>query len=487
VQSLSRLASRLALVPLLLLGAWALSCAPQSAAAGDFQESEEGTVQKREIPPIRTTFVERREMVRILETTSKLESEFEIELFPRASGEIVSILVEEGDRVKAGDVLARMDERDERLAVRDAEVALREAKTNLELMKLSVEDARELQNSAEKAARQAERDYERDRRLVEEAEFASPVSVQALESKELARDQARHEKTQREIGFRRANAEVQAQENAISRASVALERAHLTASYKEIRAPFDGVIATRNVRAGDMVSSAAAAFTLTDVDNLRAVFTRPQEELGLFTHARPVMNGDGQRDGEAQRLEIFATAEAYSGQSFHGWVERISPTIEAESGQFRVTAHLASNEDAQLLPGMLIRMRIVTDRHPHALVVPKRALRREGSRRYVLKVVPAPEADENAETAEELRSLVRVEVSESYTDEDHVEILPAVDGSLAPGDEIVFIGSRDLTEEQTVRIDRPEGETVSLVRLGEAEDEAADPREGGGDGNASEN
>jgi len=483
VQSLSR--PTLALLPFLAVGA--LACAPQSAAAGDFQESEEGTVQKREIPPIRTTFVERREMLRLLETTSKLESEFEIQLFPRASGEVVSVLVEEGDRVKAGDVLARMDERDERLAVRDAEVALSEAKTTLELLKLSVEDARELRKSSEKAARQAERDYERDRRLVEEAEFASPVSVQALEGKELARDQARHEKTQREIGFRRANAEVQAQENAISRASVALERAHLTASFKEVRAPFDGVIAMRNVRAGDMVSSAAAAFTLTDVDNLRAVFTRPQEELGLFHHARSTRNGDGQPDADAHRLEIFATAEAYPGQDFHGWVERISPTIEADSGQFRVTARIASNDDSQLLPGMLIRMRIVTDRHPDALVVPKRALRREGSRRYVLKVIPAPETDETAETAEELRSLVRVEVSESYTDEDHVEVLPAVDGSLAPGDEIVFIGSRDLTEDQTVRLDRPDDETVSLVRLGEAEDEAVEPAEGGGDEDASEN
>ena len=429
-------------------------------------------------------------MVRVLETTSKLESEFEIEIFPRSSGEVVSILVEEGDRVEAGQILAKMDDRDEVLAVRDARVGLSEARTTLELMQLSVEDAAELRISAKKAARQAERDFDRDRRLVEEAEVASGVSVQALEAKELARDQAQHEETQREIGFRRANAEVRAQENAIARAQVALERAGLSVSYKEIRAPFDGVIARRTVRAGDMASNGATAFTLTDIDSLRAVFTRPQEELELFTHSPSSMNGRNATNGHtgdgakgAQRLEISATAEAYSDQLFHGWVERISPTIEAESGQFRVTARIASTKQAQLLPGMLIRMRIITDRHPEAIVVPKRALRREGSRRFVLKIVPAPEAGDSFETDGELRSLERVDVVESYTDEDNVEILPVGAGSLIAGDKIVFIGSRDLTEGQTVRLDDPalDDPNARAPRLGQEKvgSESAEESEAG--------
>jgi membrane fusion protein (multidrug efflux system) len=425
-----------------------VACAPQSAAA-DTQEPETRGVQKRDILPVRTAVIEIREMLRTLETTSKLESEFEIQVFPRSGGVAVAIMVEEGDHVLANQTLAKLDDRDEVLAARDSEVALEEAKTTLELLKLSVEDAAEMRLSAGSAARQAERDYERDRRLVEEAEVASPVSEQALEGKLLARDQARHDEAQREIGLRRASAQVRAQENAIARASVACERAQLAVSYKEIRAPFEGVIAQRNIRAGDMVSAAAAVYVLTDVENLRAIFTRPQEELELFTHKKIGTNGDG--GSETERLEITATAEAFSGHEFRGQVERISPTIEAASGQFRVTARISSNEQARLLPGMLMRMRIVTDRHPEAMVVPKRALRREGARRYVLKV--EEDAEGASDEGSDLRILKRVNVAESFSDEDYVEILPIEEGALQRGDEVVFIGSRDLIEGQTVRID----------------------------------
>ena len=142
------------------------SCSPSTQAAGDEETSNAG-VKKRETPPVRVTQVELREMVRKLETTTKLESEREIQVFPRATGVAVEVLVEEGDQVSAGAVLARLDDRDQVLAMRDAEAALVEARNNHELAGLIVADAEERQKGAAQSARQGERDYERDRRLAQ--------------------------------------------------------------------------------------------------------------------------------------------------------------------------------------------------------------------------------------------------------------------------------------------------------------------------------
>ena len=52
--------------------------------------------------------------------------------------------------------------------------------------------------------------------------------------------------------------------------------------------------------------------------------------------------GQGQAE---ERLVIEATADAYPGRTFSGWIERVSPTIDAQSGQFRVTGRLECVQD----------------------------------------------------------------------------------------------------------------------------------------------
>ena len=447
---MQRRSRTLAPTPLFVLVLVALAGACNRSSAADPEEDASASgVRRREIPPVRATRVERREMVQVQETTAWLESEGEIQVFPRSMGVAVEVLAEEGDVVEAGAVLARMDDRDEALAVSDAEVALEEAKSNAKLLDLAVEDAKDRMASAAIAARQAERDHERDRQLADSTDVASPLSEQAVEASLLARENARHAEKQAEIAWQRAKLEARAAENAIRRAQVGLERARLAHSYKEIVAPFDGVVAERAIRVGATINTAEPAFVLSETENLRAVFPRPQEELGLYSLAGD-QNGSG-------RLTIRATADAFPGEEFTGWVERVSPTIEPESGQFRITARLQSpdEERVKLLPGMHVRMRIVTDRHPDALVVPKRALRREGDRRYVLVIDPATEADDT-------RAVRRVVVEESFSDDDYVEIVPTEAGALEEGQEVVLVGSRDLVDGDPVAVDELSAPTPLL-------------------------
>ena len=87
-------------------------------------------------------------------------------------------------RVAKGELLAQLDDRDETLALRDAETALAETKNALELAKLAVEDAVELKTGAGNTARQAQRDYERDRQLAESKDVAAsqPAVMKRVEA-----------------------------------------------------------------------------------------------------------------------------------------------------------------------------------------------------------------------------------------------------------------------------------------------------------------
>jgi membrane fusion protein (multidrug efflux system) len=394
-------------------------------------------MKKRELPAVRVTPVLVKDMVRVLETTSKLESEREIQVVPRTAGIVMSLGAEEGDLVEAGAVLAALDDAEQNLAVKDAEVALKEARNALDKLRLAQRESEARVQRVQIAFEQATRDYERNLKLFGGEKVASGLSQSALEASKLTRDNADADRRDADLARERSGLELAAGETAVQRAEINLERARVMLTYTRITAPFAGVVAERTIKVGDSAGPSQPAFVLTDVALLRSVFSRPQEELELFSR---VGNGNGEA-----KLTLSATADAFPGRTFEGWIERVSPTIEAQSGQFRVTGRLECVQDGgrvRLLPGMLVRLRIVTDRHPGALVVPKRALDREGERRYVWIV-----REEKAR---------RVEVAEGFSEEAWIEVLPVGDLTLAAGEPVVVVGARDIADGDAVQVDASE-------------------------------
>jgi membrane fusion protein (multidrug efflux system) len=400
---------------------------------GKPKEAEAG-LKKREVPAVRVTAVERRDMQRVLETTSKLESEREVQVMPRIGGIVQTLEAEEGDLVEVGAVLATIDDAEPALAVKDAEVALQESKNALDTLRLALRETEARVKRMQTELEQAVRDHERNQRLFEGEKVASALSLSALEASKLARDNAESDRLDAELARERSQLALAAGETAVERAAITLERARVTLAHTRIAAPFAGVVAQRSIRAGDSVGPSTPAFLLSDTALLRCVFSRPQEELELFAHVG-AQNGEG-------RLSLSATADAYPGRTFLGWIERVSPTIEAQSGQFRVTGRLECEQDngrVRLLPGMLVRLTIVTERHAATLVVPKRALEREGERRYVW-VVRAGLAR-------------RIEISEGFSDESWVEVQPKAEAELSEGDPVIVVGARDLADGDAVQVD----------------------------------
>ncbi len=443
---------------LLLFVAPLASCGGETGA-GDGR-TVSGGVRRSEPPKVLVAEVEQREMTRYLETTTKIESEREITIHPEVNGIVVKVLAEEGDEVEAGDVLCVLDSRDQELAVDDARVALDDAKTMAAQPELDREEAEARVESTRLAYEQAQRDHERDQRLFEGSEVASPVSRQTLEASRLAMETAKADHDQAKIAAKKVEITASTTEIAVARADVALKRAEHALSQRTVKAPFAGTIAMRSVRLGQNIGPADPIYTLTDTRNIRAVFYRAQEELALFTQGTE--NGNGHAAPPV--LTFQATTEALPGAVFLGRVLRVSPTIDRDSGQFRVTGVFDLPDDptaGPLLPGMLVRLRIATDRHPDALVVPKRAIRREGELGFLYVV-------------EEDDTIRRVDVEEGYGDPENTEVFPLDGAELDAGMRVVSVGSRDLEDGDPVVVEEPRD-------VGDGEDPGPDDEGDDGD------
>ena len=409
------------------------SCSVEASSdsSGVANAEDPSAVRLRESPRVRTELVVRQDMLRILETTGAAESESEIDVVAEATGRIIAIHFEEGDMVHKGDLLASIEQADQELSMADSVVALAESNAAFERSQLAEKEAGARVRTAELQVEQAEQDHARNLQLTN-GQKINPLSAQALEAGRIARDSAQENLNQVKLAEERSALDTKSAASAVQRASLAKDRAERLLERCEMRSPINGVIAMRTAELGANMSMGALAFHIIAPDQLRVVFHRPQRELDIFL-----------TDGS---IILDAEAEALPGFRFPGQILRTSPTIDRTSGAFRVTAKLSpestpneSGEVVKLLPGMLLRMFIETGRHADALVVPKRAVRREGVETFVLVAAEG--------------KVRRVLVAEGYSDELNVEVAPAEEGALMPGDLVVTVGSRELKDGAEVSID----------------------------------
>jgi HlyD family secretion protein len=225
-----------------------------------------------------------------------------VDLGFRVSGKLTEVLKDEGDAVKAGDLLARIDPVPYEREIEQAKATLLVSQAELDLKKAGyrreeLEQARATlaQNIATRT--NAERNHQRQTELVK----GGSVSQQALDDAEATFEEAKQRVkvseanlNQLEAGFRVE--EVDAAAAQVAQASAALESASIRLADTELKSPSDGVVLTRALEPGTIVQAGATTLSIS-LENpvwIRAYVHEP--ELGqvppgtkvlLFTDGRP--------------------------------------------------------------------------------------------------------------------------------------------------------------------------------------------------------
>jgi RND family efflux transporter MFP subunit len=161
--------------------------------------------------------------------TASLEADGRAQVVPRLGGQVTELLVEEGDAVEAGQVLARLDSDRLRLQLAQAEANMR----------------------------RLQQDFDRHREMHERDMISTET-------------------------FDRLKFEFEAQ-------TAQYELAQLELSYSDIRAPISGVISMRDLRVGNQVNTADPVFEITALDPLQAVLDVPERELSRLQPGQPAV------------------------------------------------------------------------------------------------------------------------------------------------------------------------------------------------------
>lgn len=292
------------------------------------------------------------------EATGHIEPHIQVEVKSRASGEVIEVLIEEGDTVEAGQVLFRLDARDSERDLEDARVTLRRV------------NAEAAQARANRTVAQAQAsDAEATRAVSARGAERGLVSSEADRSTETAAAVARATVSLR-------SAAVQASSAAQAAARLAVQDAEQRLTEMEITAPVSGTVLSVTIERGAIVASAisnvsggTALATLADLSDLRVIGAIDEAQIGQV---------------EAEQ-EVEIRVDAYPEQVFSGRVARVAPLGVEESNVVTFDVEIIiEDENASLLrSGMSADLTIITGRQ-EGILVPLTAVRSEDGRRFVV-------------------------------------------------------------------------------------------------------
>ncbi len=336
---------------------------------------------------------------------------------------ITKINVQVGDKVKAGDVLAQVDDSDLQLAVTTAQAQLTSAQANLQKLQqpplaADVQAAQAAVSSAQSAFSVAVTKSQHGADTIAAAKATLDNAKAALDQAQAAYDKvswrsdigmlpqslaleqatntyktalanynlaltdvndsavksAAQQLSQAQDALVKLTQPATAQDLAIAQASVtsaqaAVQSAQLKLAQAKIIAPFDGTVAAVNYVVGQLAPSGnSAVITLANLDNLETQISLAEVDIAKVKVNDPVT----------------LTFDALNGQPVQGKIVSISPVGTITSGvvNYTVTVALTKTNPA-IMPGMTATANVVVDQRTGILMVPNRAIKSQGNRKTI--------------------------------------------------------------------------------------------------------
>jgi len=281
----------------------------------------------------------------------------------KITGRLISLLVEEGSKVKEGQVIARLEDADA-ASVRD------QAKANLRVARFNL-----VQSRAE--LREATLSLNRCRQMLDRT-FLSQADYDACEAR-----------------YQKASAAVTASEAMVNAQAAALEGARVSYDNTYIRIPFDAVVLTKNADVGDVITPLGAAanikaavVTIADMNSLQVEVDISESNLERIKMGQP--------------CEI--QLDALPGSRFRGVVHMIVPTVDRTKATIMVKVRFV-DLDSRILPEMSAKAAFLSrplkadEMSPRIVVVPSAVVTRKGEKKEGRKYVFVVNGDRVTETS----------------------------------------------------------------------------------------
>jgi len=365
--------------------------------------------KKEEIKILETATVKKGEIKGVLIETGIIKPQVGavVKIGTRATGTVVKLNVRIGDRVKKGQLIALIDDREIREQINQSKAALLKAENSLRQIELTYpEKLREAQANLE----YARINYEREQELLKR-EYTTKESV----------DRAKRELEIAEATLKRLRDEYETQVM-ITKASIEEIKAQIAQqetrlSYTRIYSPIDGIVSDVTIQEGETVVAGL------QVANLITVFDPLKLEMWIY-----VDEADIGRVKIGQNIEF--TVDTLPDKTFHGKIEKIYPQpVVKDNIVYYLAIVKVSREDALFLrPEMTTHVRITHEQRKDTLIVPNSAVKFEQGSQIAYKII-GPNKVEKVKIKIGLRNEESTEIISGLKEGDTVAtkiILPSV-------------------------------------------------------------
>ena len=329
----------------------------------------------REVVEVRTAKAMQAPLVSTVSTNGKVEPVEDYNPHATVAGIVKKVFVEVGAHVKRGQSLIKMDDSDATSRLAAAQASLVAAEANLKNMQQNgTQDERLGQQSdlTNALAQQKQAATTLTATQALQARGSASANEVAVAEQRLSDAQTRVSQLKARSSSRFSSVDLSAQQSQVAQARAALIAARSAYGGVDLRAPFDGTVYSVPVSDLDFVQFGEALLNMANLNHIqvRAYFDEP--EIGKLTAGQPV--------------KIVWDAKPYS--TWHGHIERAPSTI-ITYGTRNVGECIISVDDAKgdLLPNTNVTVSVTVSQLADVLSVPREALRTEGPKNYVYRIV----------------------------------------------------------------------------------------------------
>ena len=329
----------------------------------------------REKVSVKTAKVTYQDLVKSFSTNGKVEPMDDFQVHAQAAGQVQEVYVDVGDKVKAGQLLLKMDDKYALANLAHAESTLRAAELNVnDIEHGGTQDERNTYAADQsRTTLQQQQDASALAALekLQQQGAASAGEVAAAKHRVEVDDTTLHSiqqhSTQRYGPADRARAEA---ELADARAAVAA--AQSTYNTDDIRSKINGTVYYFPVAQYDYVSTGDDLVYVADLSRMRITAYFDEPDIGNLAEGQPVT----------------ITWEPKPGMTWHGHISQVPTTIISYLTRFVGECFITVDDaNGTLKPNANINANVTTAQHQHVLEVPREALRFDGPRPYVFRVI----------------------------------------------------------------------------------------------------
>ncbi len=281
-----------------------------------------------------------------------------VSLLAQASGRVVRVAVEDGARVRAGDLLVQLEDGEARAAVAEARAAVAQARGRVEqLREVNAIVASEQLREAEANVVRAEADYARVTALASAGAAAARDVEEAGRQLEVARA-ARVAARARQDAANPRGADARIAENALRESEARLAAAEVRLDQTRVVATQDGVVLLRHVDPGDIVRAGDTLIDMAGEAATQIVIEPDERNLAWLRVGQPAL----------------ASADAYPDRVFDARIAFIAPAVDRQRGSIEVRLDVPDPPD-ELRPDMTVSVDLTVASRQAVLTVPTEAIR----------------------------------------------------------------------------------------------------------------